>query len=82
MALASLSVTFFWSRWLPHYWRGIQLPRLMLQGFIQSSRDVIGISDHLGISVATRVADYLAHFPSQPSSSCRRPISIGKRRLV
>jgi hypothetical protein len=41
---------------VPHYWRGIQLPRLMLQGFIQSSRDVIGISDHLGISVATRVA--------------------------
>jgi hypothetical protein len=41
---------------VPHYWPGIHLPGLMLQGFIPSSRDVIGISNHLGISVATRVA--------------------------
>ena len=41
---------------VPHYWPGIHLPTLMLQEFIQSHRNVTGISDHLGISVAIRAA--------------------------
>jgi hypothetical protein len=39
---------------VPHYWPGIHLPNLVLQEFIQSNRQVTGISNHLGLSVAIR----------------------------
>ena len=41
---------------VPHYWPGIHLPTLVLQAFIQSHRNVTGISNHLGVSVAIRAA--------------------------
>ena len=41
---------------VPHYWPGIHLPTLVLQEFIQSHRNVTGISNHLGVSVAIRAA--------------------------
>ncbi len=41
---------------VPHYWPGIHLPTLALQEFIQSHRNVTGISNHLGVSVAIRAA--------------------------
>ncbi len=41
---------------VPHYWPGIHLPTLALQAFIQSHRNVTGISNHLGVSVAIRAA--------------------------
>jgi hypothetical protein len=41
---------------VPHYWPGIHLPNLELQNFIQSKLRVIGISHHLGVSVAIRAA--------------------------
>jgi hypothetical protein len=41
---------------MPHYWPGIHLPTLVLQEFIQSHRNVTGISNHLGVSVAIRAA--------------------------
>jgi hypothetical protein len=41
---------------VPHYWPGIHLPNLVLQEFIQSDRQVTGISNHLGISMVIRAA--------------------------
>jgi hypothetical protein len=41
---------------VPHYWPGIHLPTLVLQAFIQSHRNVTGISNHVGVSVAIRAA--------------------------
>ena len=41
---------------VPHYWPGIHLPNLVLQEFIQSHREVTGISSYLGVSVVIRAA--------------------------
>jgi hypothetical protein len=41
---------------VPHYWPGIHLPTLVLQEFIHSQRNVTGISNDLGVSVAIRAA--------------------------
>jgi hypothetical protein len=41
---------------VPRYWPGIHLPKLVMQAFIQPNRDVVGIADHLGVSVAIRAA--------------------------
>jgi hypothetical protein len=41
---------------VPHYWPGIHLPKLVLQEFVEPHRQVTGISEHLGLSVAIRAA--------------------------
>jgi hypothetical protein len=46
----------FLEQFVPHYWPGMHLPNLVLQEFIQSDRQVTGISNHLGISIVIRAA--------------------------
>jgi hypothetical protein len=46
----------------PHYWPGIHLPNLVLQEFIQSNREVMGISNYLGVSAVIR-AGIILLFP-------------------
>jgi hypothetical protein len=52
----------FLERIAPHYWPAIHLPNLVLQEFIQSNREVTGISNYLGVSVAIR-AGIILLFP-------------------
>jgi hypothetical protein len=47
---------------VPHYWPGVHLPNLVLQEFIQSHREVMGISNYLGVSAVIRVGIILV-FP-------------------
>jgi hypothetical protein len=39
---------------VPHYWPRIHLPNLVLQEFIQSHRELTGISNYLGVSAVIR----------------------------
>ena len=41
---------------VPHYWPGIHLPNARAAGIYSIERNVTGISDHLGVSVAIRAA--------------------------
>ncbi len=66
---------------VPHYWPGIHLPKLVLQEFIQSNRDVTGISDHLGFRWPS-VPRLSCSFRWRPNSYCRRQTSIDWRRLI
>ena len=47
---------------VPHYWPGIHLPHLVLQEFIQSHLEVMGISSYLGVSAVIRAGIILV-FP-------------------